>query len=718
MGRPSSSVNRQKARLALLALTGALLAFFIVAGQAQQPAQRPDTAQADPTTQESAAQDAQEETERLQPTVLFRSGINFIRVDAIVTDGDGNHVSDLEMSDFEIYEDGELQTIEAFELVEISAVPGPDAEPARGVSTRSDVEREADRSDVRVFVIFFDAYHVRFENARRASIQLTEFLRNNLLPTDLVAVMHPLTPLMDLRLTRNHDLIIDQVDNFFGQKYDYKPRNQYERTYAHFPTETVELIRNDVSLGALRGLMIYLGGIREARKNVLLISEGYTNYIPPQLRAFSAIRGPNVRETQFAGDPFAGNSGYETTNELFRNMSLMGDLQELFATANRFNAAIYALDPRGLATQEYDVSQPNIGLETNRRALRVTQNSLHVLAEETDGLAIVNRNDFVPGLRQMLRDASTYYLLGYDSSRSATDGKFHEIDVRVKREGVNIRSRKGFWAMTERDADRILNPPHSEPPKAVDTALSALAVPARRYLVRTWLGTSRGEDGKTLVTFVWEPTRGAARREEPARVLLTAIGDAGDAFYRGRIPEPARLPGRTGAGRAASRDADSSRATFDADPGVMQVSMAIEGDSGEVLDRDRREIEIPDFTGPDLVFSTPAFIRARNNLEWEQLVEDWEAVPTPSRDFRRTERLLLRFETYAAGTVVPDVDAWLLNRNGDRMYPLVVQPATDGHPNQVDIQPTGLPPAEYIIELTATTSTGEATQLVAFRLES
>ena len=196
------------------------------------------------------------------------------------------------------------------------------------------------------------------------------------------------------------------------------------------------------------------------------------------------------------------------------------------------------------------------------------------------------------------------------------------------------------------------------------------------------------------------------------------MGDEGGAFYRGRVPERDGLPGRGLAGRAASVDGASTLVTFEADPGGMQLSIAVEGDDGEVLDRDRQAIDVPDFTGPDLVFSTPAFIRARNNLEWEQLVEDWEAVPTPSRDFRRTERLLLRFETYAAGTVVPDVDAWLLNRNGDRMYPLVVQPATDGHPNQVDIQPTGLPPAEYIIELTATTSTGEATQLVAFRLES
>ena len=196
---------------------------------------------------------------------------------------------------------------------------------------------------------------------------------------------------------------------------------------------------------------------------------------------------------------------------------MMLDLRELFATANRFNTAIYALDPRGLAAQEYDVSQPNIGPETNRRALRVTQDSLRVLADETDGLAIVNRNDFVPGLRRMLRDASAYYLLGYDSSRSATDGKFHKLEVRVKRDGVRVRSRPGFWAMTERDVERILAAPRREPPKAVDTALSALAEPARRHLVRTWLGTSRGEDGKTLVTFVWEPTRGSARREDPAR---------------------------------------------------------------------------------------------------------------------------------------------------------------------------------------------------------
>ncbi len=137
-----------------------------------------------------------------------------------------------------------------------------------------------------------------------------------------------------------------------------------------------------------------------------------------------------------------------------------------------------------------------------------------------------------------------------------------------------------------------------------------------------------------------------------------------------------------------------------------------------MIARTRDEIELPDFTGPNLVLSTPAFVRARNNLEWQQVVTDWDAIPAVARDFRRTERILLRVEAYAPGTTEPDVTAWLLNRLGDRMFPLVVQPAADGHPYQVDIQPAGLAPGDYVVELTVTTSSDELVELVAFRLRS
>ena len=696
-----------------------LVAAYIVSGQAQQPpasATQPEAAQDEPSPQ---TDDATAGDETVDPVPIFRAGINVVRVDAIVTDGDGNHISDLQASDFEIYEDGVLQTVESFDLVEISAIAALDAEPTHGITNRNDVEREASRSDVRVFVIFFDDYHVRWGNGRKASIQIVEFLEKNLLPTDLIAVMYPLTPLMDLNLTRNHALVIEQVKGWYGRKYDYDPLNEYESQYYFYPTETVELIRNYVSFSALQGLAIHLGGLREARKNVLVVSEGYTYYVPPQLRSNDASQGPNRRENPAMGDPSAGSSVYEEARQVFSNADIHGDLRKVYSTANRFNTAFYTIDPRGLALFEFDLSSPAIvGFDTDSAVLDSTQDTLRILAEETDGRAIVNQNDFIPGLEQMMSDASAYYLMSYNSSLVPTDGEFHEIEVKVKRDGVRVRNRPGYWAMSERDVKRALKGPANEPPRAVDLALDSLAEPRRGYLVRTWVGTSRGTNGRTKVTFVWEPTRGqSGRGDDPARVLVTAMGESSGASYRGRVPERDGTSGRGLAGAGAA-DGALKMASFDADPGTLQLSLAVEGESGEVLDRDRDEIEIPDFTGPNLVLGTPAFFRARNNLEWQRVVTDWDAVPAVSRDFRRTERILLRFDAYAPGTAEPDVTAWLLSRVGKRMYPLVVQPSADGHPNQVDVPVVGLAPAEYVVELTATTSSDEVVELVAFRLKS
>ncbi len=696
-----------------------LVAAYIVSGQAQQPPAsptQPEAAQDEPSPQ---ADDATAGDETVDPVPIFRAGINVVRVDAIVTDGDGNHVSDLQASDFEIYEDGVLQTVASFDLVEISAIAALDAEPPGGISNRNDVEREASRSDVRVFVIFFDDYHVRWGNGKKASAQIAEFLEKNLLPTDLIAVMYPLTPLMDLNLTRNHALVIEQVNNWYGRKYDYEAVNEYENQYAFYPTETVELIRNYVSFSALQGLAIHLGGLREARKNVLVVSEGYTYYVPPQLRGSNATLGPSRGENPAVGDPSAGSNFYEESRQLFSNADMHADLKRIYSTANRFNTAFYTVDPRGLAIFEYDLSGPGIiGTGTDSAVLGNTQDTLRILAEETDGRAIVNQNDFIPGLEQMMRDASAYYLMSYNSSLVPTDGEFHEIEVKVKRDGVRVRNRPGYWAMSERDVKRALEAPANKPPRAVDLALNSLAEPRRGYLVKTWIGTSRGTNGRTKVTFVWEPTRGqSGRDDDPARVLVTAMGESSGASYRGRVPERDGTSGRGLAGAGAA-DGGLKMASFDADPGTLQLSLAVEGESGEVLDRDRDEIEIPDFTGPDLVLGTPAFFRARNNLDWQRVVTDWDAVPAVSRDFRRTERILLRFDAYSPGTAEPDVTAWLLNRAGKRMYPLVVQPSADGHPNQVDVPVVGLAPAEYVVELTVTTSSDEVVELVAFRLKS
>ncbi len=673
-----------------------------------------EDAQASPVA-DSGAEDA---AARQSPTPIFRTGINYIRVDVIATDGDGNHVTDLTLDDFEVYEDDVLQDVDSFQRIEVDMLPAIDGEPVTEVGIRrSDQELAASQADVRVFVIFLDDYHVREGNSIQAGLMLTDFLENDLIPTDLVGVMYPLMPLDAVRLTRDHEAIITAVKQFRGVKYDYEVRNQFEARYNQYPTTVVERIRNDVSLSALRGLMVLLGGLREGRKSVLVVSEGYSDYVPPQLREQNAelgLAGGNPDR----GNPLAGDNSFEATNAFFETSMMMMDLQRVYEIANRFNTSLYTVDPRGLAVFEFDLDQPSVGINTDQRALRRTQDSLRLLAEQTDGRAIVNTNDLVPGLQQMLKDASSYYLLGYNSSLAATDGEFHEIDVRVRRDGIRVRSRPGYWAITERDAERALTTTANEPPKAVELALSALAAPQRGRLVRTWVGTAPASNGKTRVTFVWEPTQVRGRREVASRVLVTAMGDDGSAYFRGRVPERT-----TGAGRGTTRGRDPApppvtRVEFEADPGVMQLSLAIEGEAGDVIDRDLDKIEIPDFTGPDLVISTPSFVRARNALALREIVDDYDVVPTASRDFRRTDQVLVRFEAHAPGDAVPKVEARLLNRNGGAIYPLDVQASVDGHPYQVHLTPVSLPPDEYIIELTVTTPDSEATELIAFRLNS
>ena len=228
-------------------------------------------------------------------------------------------------------------------------------------------------------------------------------------------------------------------------------------------------------------------------------------------------------------------------------------MRDVWDLANKNNVAIYAVDPRGLPTSEFDLSQPAVSLEVDRQYLNATMDTLRVLAEQTDGRAIVNRNDLAAGMRQIVRDTSAYYLLGYNSTQAPSDGKFHEIKVRVKRSGVQVRARRGYWALTATDVARALAP-RVEPPKAVENALASISVSAAAHnTIRTWIGTSRGANGKTRVTLVWEPMPRVAgdrnaRSEAPSRVMVTAAGPDGAPYFRGRVPEvaPPRRRRRSG----------------------------------------------------------------------------------------------------------------------------------------------------------------------------
>jgi VWFA-related protein len=716
-------------RVGLIALLAVWIASTLSPGSGTVAAQQPGSGTPPPATQGQTPSSGNGDpsqgpppagTEGQQPSgqPTFRAGINFVRVDVIATDSKGKPILDLKPEDLTVTEDGKPQSIESFKLINVD--DRKDTTPAREIRSSFDEESEAQREDVRLFAIFLDDYHVRRGSSMYARQPLMRFLQNQLQPADMVALMYPLTPLSDVVMSRNHEALARAVEKFDGRKFDYQPKNQFEEKYANYPASVVERMRNEVSLSALRSLVTHMGSLREGRKAVILVSEGYSNYLPPQLR--DPIASMPGLGNPARGSPSAGAG--EDRERFFNTAEMVGDLRQVYDIANRNNTAIYALDPRGLAPFEFDINEGVGDTHVDAESLRMTQDTLRTLSDETDGRAIVNQNDLEKGLRQIVSDSSVYYLIGYNSSQAPQDGKFHEIKVKVKRSGVQVRHRKGYWALTKEETARAMAPPTPEPPKDFEEALATITPrpAAQAPTIRTWVGTARGDNGKTRVTFVWEPAPPppGVRREEAARVSVTAMAPDGSAYFRGRVPDvtmASTAPDVAGTTGGAAPARGPAQVVFDAPPGPMQLRYSIENANAGVIDTDVREMTVPDLTAPQVQLSTPQVLRARTVKEFRDISADPHAVPSASREFRRTDRLVIRFDAYApAGT--PEVTAKLLNRAGQAMTDIPVSTQATGSTRQIDLPLAGMAAAEYLIEINAKGEAGSSKQLIAFRLVS
>jgi hypothetical protein len=321
-------------------------------------------------------------------------------------------------------------------------------------------------------------------------------------------------------------------------------------------------------------------------------------------------------------------------------------------------------------------------------------------------------------------------LIGY-SSKAPTDGKFHEIKVNVKRKGVDVRSRKGYWAATAADILKAANPT-PETAKPVQQALASIAtsVQAAKY-VRTWIGTERADNGKTRVTLVWEPLPlvPGARRDQAGRVTVIAATEQGARGFRGRAPDAALASAAGGpatandAGATTARTPAAAAATapqrlvFDAPPGKLELRMTVEAaGGGGTLDQETRTIDVPDLTTPQASMSTPRVYRARTARDFQAVASDPNPIPVATREFSRTERLLIRFDAYGAGTERPQPTAVLLNRNGQKMSDVPVAPAPSGGTHQIDLGLNTIPAGEYLVEITVKGSGGEHKELIPFRV--
>lgn len=582
-----------------------------------------------------------------QPT--FRGGVSVVNVDVIVSDRSAQPVTDLTQADFEILENGKPQDIEQFKLVKVDGRVTPGAPEPREIRSLGDEGTELARDDVRTFVIFLDDYHVTRAMAMRARQRLIPFVKSQIGPNDIIAIMHPLTPVSALTFTRSQDFIVDALGRFEGRADDLFARNPAEAAYQHRSQGEILAIRRQVVLSALQGLAVRLGSVREGRKSVLYVSEGFV-----------------------AGALASGSR-----------------LDDVFTAANRHNVAFYPIDPRGLTT----------GSLAN---LRRTRDLMSLLAEETGGRATIGRNSFEHGLADMVRDSSAYYLLGY-TTRAGNDGKFHEIKVRVKRKGVDVRARKGYWAMSAEDALRASAPPTPDVDPSIVATLGSIERGASQRDGKTWVGTSRGDAGRTRVTVVWETSVPAAEggAAAAARMSVSAADGSGATLFRGQAADTAGVPG-------------ARSLAFDVAPGTVDLRIGLEGPDGALLDSERRKLQVPDFA-KDAALSTPRLFRGRTAREVGAVRNDAAAVPLATREFSRAERLLIRFDVYNAGDQsLPR--AMLINPRGQRLTALPVAAASAGGTHEIEMGLGFVASGDYVVEIAAGEAGNEVTALLAFRV--
>jgi VWFA-related protein len=506
----------------------------------------------------AAALVAQQQKTDEQPPPRFKTQANFVRVDVYPT-ADGRPVQDLRKEDFEILEDGAAQLVETFEYVQVRPA-GPQTARVEPNSVQAGEQMAANPRN-RVFVVFLDVPHVQIESAHAINEPLIRLLDRVLGPDDLVAVMTPSMSVGELTLGRKTEVLARGLrENWpWGERFRIVPmddwENKIESCYPPLAGEgrrsglaaaLAARRRERMTLEALEDLVRYLQNIREERKAIITITEGWTlfrederlmtrrgNEEIPGIPPIGVGPGGKITSKEW-NSPMPG-SKYDCDSERLHLANIDNDrfFRDLLGKANRGNVSFYPVDPRGLPASDNPIGPdvpppPHIDHAILNRRITI----LRTLAENTDGLAILNSNDLDRGLRRVSDDLTSYYLLGYYSTNAKLDGGFRQIKVRVKRPGVAVRARRGYQAATADEvaaATAALTPPAPKATTAVDVALSALSRmrPESRLLVN-----ASAVSGASTVWVAGEVTSAGAANlagGATAEVEVSAAGQSGTA---------------------------------------------------------------------------------------------------------------------------------------------------------------------------------------------
>ena len=444
-------------------------------------------------------------TARQQPT--FRKDANFVRVDVFAT-AKGAPVRDLTLEDFEVLEDGVPQKLSSFEYVHVRT--GTPQELRDEPNTIQESRDALKNPRARIFVLFLDKGQVSIDGAWHSREPLIRLVDRLMGPEDLIGVMTPEMSPAQVVFARKTSVIAGGLRDIWpwGERHTLH-RDDVEILWETcFPWKATEDVRREMmarkreraTLEALDALALWLRDEREERKAIITVSEGWVLYKPNHdLNRLREIApgvtepmpgpqpigvGPDGRLRARPNDNFPGNGDPNDCWAARQSLSQIDNdrfFRDLIDRANRANASFYTIDPRGLPAFDYPMGPDKPpGVIVDAQILRNRHDNLRVLADNTDGIAVLNNNNLDPGLRRISDDLTSYYLLGYYSTNQKLDGRFRQLRVKVNRPGIDIRARRGYKAATAEEVAMASKAAAAPPvPEAVTKARESLGALAR-----------------------------------------------------------------------------------------------------------------------------------------------------------------------------------------------------------------------------------------------
>jgi VWFA-related protein len=387
-----------------------------------------------------------------QGSPVFRVQVDAVTTDVIVRDERGQFVSDLRKDEFEVFEDGVKQELASMTMshggrvTNVLEAPPPSA--PEGIILPP-VRRVNDTSG-RIFLFFVDDLHLQFQATGRVRELFKKVGRTLLHDGDLFGIVSSGPSSIAIDMTYDRNRLDEAIKKMTGD--GLKPSEIINGgTGAEGPTELRH--RAHVAFSTMNEALINLEKVHNRRKALVWVSEGYdfnpfqdsrlglrdagSPFLQNQSNVLSHSNDDGTNSA--ASDPFTNQ---QKQAETFSDADLARELGDLTRSANRANTTIYTIDPRGLVAGS-DIDEQVDPSEWNS-FVRKTQDSMRVLAEETGGIAVVNMNDFDKALKRIDAESSDYYVLGYYSSNPDPTKRRRQIEVKVKREKMNVTARTEY----------------------------------------------------------------------------------------------------------------------------------------------------------------------------------------------------------------------------------------------------------------------------------